>query len=285
MLGAMPRAGETTQGHAAWLGIGAGAVLTGFGAIVANALASSPRTWVSLVGIALMVLGVLIMAISLVHQFRHIILRVRASEDIPQLSPLDFAVMGPELAANLGRELRVIQQARGEIVAAYKNKFLPEFERETSANRPDKLVRIQKMMQRLAVEMNKQSDRMDSAVPQVENGTAKVAESFRSMELYAQRRVHDRAGLRLLRRQIAEFLKFMKTEQRPRSDFQRFIKNLRGTTTIDVDAAGIRVTKINERLKSSFDGIRASLRRTLWGLYALICFRWIYLLMLRVLPR
>lgn len=275
-------ADQTPTWHGPLFSFGGGCVLAGIGALITYAVAPTPHPWVCRGGIALIIVGFLIMASSLVPQFSYKLLRTRASEETPQLSPIDFVVMGPQLAEDFGRPLRVIQQARAEIVAAYK-RFVPECERESSSNRPNKLARIQKLMRQLADEMTPRIDRMDSVVPQVEDAATKAAQSFRSMGRYARRRAYDRAGLRLLRSQIAGFLKFMKTERRPSADFQRFIKNLRGNTTIEVDAAGIRITQINARLKSAFDGIRASCRRTLWVLYGLIYFGWLYRSLLRVL--
>ena len=68
-------AGETTQGHAAWITVGAGGMLGGLGITVTNALAASPsRTW-QWVGICLIVVGFAMMIAALCHQFRHILLR------------------------------------------------------------------------------------------------------------------------------------------------------------------------------------------------------------------
>jgi uncharacterized membrane protein HdeD (DUF308 family) len=67
----MAMAGETTQGHATWITVGAGAVLAGTGVIVTNALASLPNRRWHWVGISLIVVGILTMVAALCHQFRH----------------------------------------------------------------------------------------------------------------------------------------------------------------------------------------------------------------------
>lgn len=68
-------AGETTQGHAVWITVGAGAVLAGLGVIVTNSLASSPNRLWHRIGVFLIVAGILTMAAALCHQFRYKLLR------------------------------------------------------------------------------------------------------------------------------------------------------------------------------------------------------------------
>jgi hypothetical protein len=207
--------------------------------------------------------------------------RASSHDETPALGARDFLAMGPELAAEFTRAMAPIQQGRDKIIGAY-NKYRPKYVMEYASNRPDKYARGQKLIRQMATEMNQQFDQMDSAVPWVETVTAKIAQSFRSMGAFARAHPDDRRGMRSVRRQIAGFRnETMERERRQSAAFQKFIQDLRSEATIDIDATGIRGTKINLRLKSAFDEIRTSCQETVKTLYGLIYFGWLYRLLRR----
>ena len=218
-----------------------------------------PKEWALLFGWGGVILGVSIIVIALVlHSTR----RDSGERALPDLSAVDFMALSGKIGKAIAETLPGILKAE-EAIEDIHHKYDPQYLAELGSQRHDKALRALAIKRREASEINQQLDRIDLALPKIEELTTMAAQGFTGMAEYCKKRGRGSDGdIRIVTDFRQSTLGLLETMNRDRvrgESFQRFMAYLHGDSA-DLNAASTRGTATAAKLVSAFGQIRQSCR-------------------------